>query len=288
MHGLRPTSRARRVCMTKGSTSIDTLGDAWRLQPPPVPRLVDARTDCLVALQEGEVDAYFGHDTFLVGMVDQDPACASFRREMRAALRHRQRARRTSPSCGTSTGCWTGCATTAPWRASTNSGWDRSTPVPASRCPPCRCPSPRGRELEGGVMSARRWTAVAAVTVVLVGLAACSSPSNGAVTRSLGALDRSHHHDGGAVDRDHHGAGARATRAELRARPAPCPPRRSMPSRDRKSAEARGGRRPGHVALGLPRPADGDDRGPRRRHPASDRTGHLRQRPRRRTCSSRR
>ena len=37
-------------------------------------------------------------------------------------------------------------------------------------------------------MSARRWTAVAAATVVLVGLAACSSPSNGAVSRSLGAL----------------------------------------------------------------------------------------------------
>ena len=62
----------RRVCMTKGSTSIDAL-KGIRLQPPPVPRLVDARTDCLVALQEGEVDAYFGHDTFLVGMVDQDP-----------------------------------------------------------------------------------------------------------------------------------------------------------------------------------------------------------------------
>ena len=62
----------RRVCMTKGSTSIGTLA-GMRLQPPPVPRLVDARTDCLVALQEGDVDAYFGHDTFLVGMVAQDP-----------------------------------------------------------------------------------------------------------------------------------------------------------------------------------------------------------------------
>jgi polar amino acid transport system substrate-binding protein len=37
-------------------------------------------------------------------------------------------------------------------------------------------------------VSARRWTAVATATVVLVGLAACSSPSNGAVSRSLGAL----------------------------------------------------------------------------------------------------
>ena len=62
----------RRVCMTKGSTSIATLAGIG-LQPPPKPRLVDARTDCLVALQEGEVDAYFGHDTFLVGMVHQDP-----------------------------------------------------------------------------------------------------------------------------------------------------------------------------------------------------------------------
>jgi polar amino acid transport system substrate-binding protein len=62
----------RRVCMTKGSTSIGTLA-RLDLQPPPRPRLVDARTDCLVALQEGEVDAYFGHDTFLVGMIDQDP-----------------------------------------------------------------------------------------------------------------------------------------------------------------------------------------------------------------------
>ena len=50
-------------------------------------------------------------------------------------------------------------------------------------------------------MSARRWTIVAAAMVVLVGPAACSSPSNRVVSRSLGALDRSHHHDRGAVDR---------------------------------------------------------------------------------------
>jgi polar amino acid transport system substrate-binding protein len=37
-------------------------------------------------------------------------------------------------------------------------------------------------------MRARRWTGVAAAAVVLLGLAACSSPSNDAVTRSLGAL----------------------------------------------------------------------------------------------------
>jgi polar amino acid transport system substrate-binding protein len=37
-------------------------------------------------------------------------------------------------------------------------------------------------------MSARRWTVVATATVLLVGLAACSSPSNSPVSRSLGAL----------------------------------------------------------------------------------------------------
>ena len=144
----RPTSPARRVCMTKGSTSIDMLERVMRLQPPPVPRLVDARTDCLVALQEGEVDAYFGHDTFLVGMVDQDPGLRIVAAGRSAALRHRIGPGRTSRSCGTSTGSWTGCVTTAPWRASTHGGWGGSTAVPASRCPPCRRRHHAARDLK--------------------------------------------------------------------------------------------------------------------------------------------
>jgi polar amino acid transport system substrate-binding protein len=57
------------VCVTRGSTSDDIVRtyvpDADRLQ-------VDNRADCLIALQQGEADAYFGHDSFLYGMAWQD------------------------------------------------------------------------------------------------------------------------------------------------------------------------------------------------------------------------
>jgi polar amino acid transport system substrate-binding protein len=60
----------RTVCVTRGSTSSDIL----RENAPLAERLeVGMRAECLVALQQGQADAYFGHDTFLYGMVLQDP-----------------------------------------------------------------------------------------------------------------------------------------------------------------------------------------------------------------------
>ena len=61
----------QRVCVTAGSSS-ERHPEAAR-SPRPCPTRSPARTDCLLALQEGEVDAYFGHDSFLYGMKVQDP-----------------------------------------------------------------------------------------------------------------------------------------------------------------------------------------------------------------------
>jgi len=58
------------VCVTRGSTSSAIMyaevPDAELLE-------VGTRGECLMALQQGDADAYFGHDTFLYGMMVQDP-----------------------------------------------------------------------------------------------------------------------------------------------------------------------------------------------------------------------
>lgn len=60
----------KKVCATQGSTTIKTLE---RLRPRVVPYPVAQRTDCLVALQEGLVDAISSDDAILLGFKAQDP-----------------------------------------------------------------------------------------------------------------------------------------------------------------------------------------------------------------------
>ena len=60
----------KRVCAAAGSTSIDNLINAsWR----PVPVAVSVWTDCLVMLQQGQVEAISTDDNILAGLAAQDP-----------------------------------------------------------------------------------------------------------------------------------------------------------------------------------------------------------------------
>ena len=61
--------RGRRVCATMGSTSIENVARHPGLIPFPVAQ----RTDCLVELQEGAVDAIASDDAILRGFHVQDP-----------------------------------------------------------------------------------------------------------------------------------------------------------------------------------------------------------------------
>jgi polar amino acid transport system substrate-binding protein len=60
----------KRVCVTRGSTSLTTLEHQASHASP---YKVDQRTDCLVALQEGNVDAITSDDSILLGFKAQDP-----------------------------------------------------------------------------------------------------------------------------------------------------------------------------------------------------------------------
>jgi polar amino acid transport system substrate-binding protein len=60
----------RRVCATTGSTSLQRVeSDSAK----PIPYPVAQRTDCLVALQQGRVDAISSDDAILLGFKAQDP-----------------------------------------------------------------------------------------------------------------------------------------------------------------------------------------------------------------------
>lgn len=60
----------KKVCAQNGSTSIQTL---MAYKSRPIPYGVTNLTDCLVALQQGQVDAISTDDTILAGLAQQDP-----------------------------------------------------------------------------------------------------------------------------------------------------------------------------------------------------------------------
>ena len=60
----------KRVCAAKNSTSLSTISSA---QPRPVPVSVNNWSDCLVLLQQGQVDAISTDNVILAGMKRQDP-----------------------------------------------------------------------------------------------------------------------------------------------------------------------------------------------------------------------
>jgi polar amino acid transport system substrate-binding protein len=69
IHGVGDLA-GKRVCATKGSTSLENI---VKLAPKAIPVGVAQRTDCLVALQQGTVDAVTSDDAILLGFQAQDP-----------------------------------------------------------------------------------------------------------------------------------------------------------------------------------------------------------------------
>ncbi|KKW64962.1 ABC transporter substrate-binding protein [Mycolicibacterium elephantis] len=60
----------KRVCVAKGTTSMQRIQE---ITPPPIIVGVVAWADCLVALQQRQVDAVSTDDSILAGLVSQDP-----------------------------------------------------------------------------------------------------------------------------------------------------------------------------------------------------------------------
>jgi polar amino acid transport system substrate-binding protein len=60
----------KRVCAVKGSTSLQRIQE---IDPPPVIVQVTTWSDCLVALQQRQVEAVSTDDSILAGLVAQDP-----------------------------------------------------------------------------------------------------------------------------------------------------------------------------------------------------------------------
>ncbi|EHI12393.1 extracellular solute-binding protein [Mycolicibacterium thermoresistibile ATCC 19527] len=60
----------RRVCVVKGTTSLTRV---QQISPPPIIVAVETWADCLVAIQQNQVDAVSTDDSILAGLMAQDP-----------------------------------------------------------------------------------------------------------------------------------------------------------------------------------------------------------------------
>jgi polar amino acid transport system substrate-binding protein len=65
-----PALSGKRVCAVSGTTSLSKL---FELKPPPAVFGVATWTDCLLMLQQGQVDAISTDDVVLRGLAHQDP-----------------------------------------------------------------------------------------------------------------------------------------------------------------------------------------------------------------------
>ncbi len=80
----------RRVCVVRGTTSLMRLR---QLQPSAAILTVPSWADCLVVLQQRQVDAVSTDDTILAGLASQDPYLELVGgADRNRALRHRDRA----------------------------------------------------------------------------------------------------------------------------------------------------------------------------------------------------
>ena len=64
----------KRVCAAEGSTSLARIVNLPNLDPKPVGVQVSGWTDCLVMMQQNQVDAVSTDDTILAGLAAQDPS----------------------------------------------------------------------------------------------------------------------------------------------------------------------------------------------------------------------
>ncbi|TDV34509.1 glutamate ABC transporter substrate-binding protein [Actinophytocola oryzae] len=63
----------KKVCATEGSTSLPRIVNLPNVNPKPIGMQVSGWTDCLVLLQQNQVDAISTDDTILAGLAAQDP-----------------------------------------------------------------------------------------------------------------------------------------------------------------------------------------------------------------------